>query len=294
MRRLVTALTVIAPVLVASGSLLAPVAAVDLPGGQTPTPTGTSAGGTPAVAVLRGPDGGTVATYRRGGRGGGGSGPAWECTYHEPTAGSGAIPGADRDHVATVEVGRSYWLICRENGNEVYAQVITWDPRNPFGSIAAGERAAEEARNQIAIANPEIHTAPGLDRPQLVGLATWLWVTDPWVPRTASASLGGVTATVTATPSQITWSPGDGSPTLRCDGPGTVFDEHHPDRPSSCAHTYQRRSTVDGPDGAFALTATITYTVEWRATNGQAGPLDPITRTATVPVTVHEAQAVIE
>lgn len=250
------------------------------------------------MAVILDGSGNTVATYKRRGSGGstgGGGGSSWRCWYFEPTTTGGALPGIDTSHVATVEVGKRYWLWCNdEQDNQTYVALITWDPQNPFGSLAAADRAADEARKAIVLIDPDIKTSPPVGRPQLVGLPTWLWVEQAWQPRSATASLGGVSAEVTATPSKIVWSAGDGSAPFTCTGPGEPYDEHHPDRVSHCSHTYQDRSTTAGPDATFALTATITYTVHWQATNGEAGDLDPVTRTATVPLLVREAQAVIE
>jgi len=266
--------------------------------GQKPKPTGTSASGTPAVAVLLDGGGNTIATYKRtasSGATGGGGGATWKCWYYEPTTPIGsALPGIDRSHVATVEVGKSYWLWCDDaDNNQTYVALITWDPQNPFGTIAAGDRAADEARNAVVLIDPDIQTSPPPGRPQLVGLPTWLWVDAAWKPHSAAATLGGVTATVTATPSTIVWSAGDGSAAFTCTGPGEIYDEHHPDRVSHCAHTYLDRSTATNANGTFALTATITYTVHWQATNGEAGDLDPVTRTRTIPMLVREAQALI-
>ena len=272
------------------------VEAKNMPDGRKPTPTGTSSNGSPSVAVLLDGSGREIATYRRTSSVGASSNPIkWRCWYYEPTTSGGPIPGIDRSHVATVEVGKRYWLWCDDEANkQAYVELITWDPQNPFGAMAAADRAADEARNAVVLIDPDIQTSPPAGRPQLVGLATWLWVDRAWEPRSASATLGGVTAEVTATPSTITWSTGDGRAPFTCNGPGEVYDEHHPDRISHCSHTYRDRSTTAGPNATFALTATITYTVHWQATNGEAGDLEPVTRTTTIPMLVREAQAVIE
>jgi len=292
-------LTVAAAMLIAIvGTTGAAASARDGEGPRKPKPTGTSAGGTPQVAILLDGSGSTIATYHRasaGGSGGSGSTATWRCWYYEPTTKGGPVPGIDRSHVATVEVGGTYWLYCDDpDDNQAYVALVTWDPQNPFGPLAAADRAADAARNAVVLLDPDIGTSPAAAGPQLVGLPTWLWVTEAWTPRSASATLGGVTAQVTATPATITWNPGDGTPAFTCAGPGPAWDDHHPDRTSPCTHTYRDRSTTTDPHGTFALTATISYTVRWQATNGDAGELEPVTRSTTIRLLVREAQAVIQ
>ena len=62
-------------------------------------------------------------------------------------------------------------------------------------------------------------------------------------PLVLVATLGGVSATVTATPTQVVWEPGDGSPAVTCTGPGEAYDPSAPDATSDCAHTYIRANS---------------------------------------------------
>jgi len=220
----------------------------------------------------------------------------WTCRYYKATGNAGPLPGVDlKEPLPILEAGTYAWLICDdENGQQRYADLVYYDPANPLGSIAAAERAMAQAEKQLPLPLPVIGTSPPLGSAQLVGVRTWVWVDDPWVPLSASASLAGVTATVTAMPVKVEWDPGDGGSAFVCDGPGTRYDPAHPDVEPSCSYLYTRRSTVDQPAGAFALSATVTYAVEWRATNGEQGVLDPLARTSTAPVVVREAQGVIE
>ena len=43
-----------------------------------------------------------------------------------------------------------------------------------------------------------------------VGVPVWLW-TQPWTAQSATASAGGISVTVTAKISKVTWAMGDGS-----------------------------------------------------------------------------------
>jgi len=115
------------------------------------------------------------------------------------------------------------------------------------------------------------------------------------VPYSASATLAGVTATVTATPVSVRFWPGDGA-VVECADGGVVYDPSRPPgaQSSSCAHVYEHRSTVADPAGTYTVTATVTYEVSWSAPNGQGGQLGPLERTGSIPVRVLEAQPVIE
>jgi hypothetical protein len=85
----------------------------------------------------------------------------------------------------------------------------------------------------------------------------------------------------------VSWLLGDGT-TVRCDGPGTPYDTNRsPDgQQTTCSHTFEQR-------GPFAVTATVSYETTWAASTGDGGALDPVARSATVAVTVDEAQALI-
>jgi hypothetical protein len=106
--------------------------------------------------------------------------------------------------------------------------------------------------------------------------------------------VAGTSATVVATPTKVLWDPGDGSPAVECDGPGRPWEPADGSATPDCGHTYTVRSTIDDPQGTYRLRATITYAVSWTATNGDGGDLDPISATTTVPLTVHEIQAMID
>ncbi len=153
--------------------------------------------------------------------------------------------------------------------------------------MEAPERAAEEARRLLPLGPPNIGVSPPANATQLVGLATWFWVTDPWQPLRASATLDTVTSTVIATPKALTFTLDDGT-IFTCIGPGTPYDTSRDpaEQHSDCTHTFERSGTA-------AVTATITYATTWTATTGAGGNLDDVTRTTTLALTVEQAQAVI-
>jgi hypothetical protein len=146
---------------------------------------------------------------------------------------------------------------------------------------------AEQAVQQLGLGSPSIEMAPPPGSPQLVGVATWLWIDpDAWQDKTATAAAGPVTATATATPSKVVWDMGDGN-SVTCDGPGTPYSASDPDATTDCSYSWPA-------PGSFTVTATVYWSVTWTATGAagggnlgvQAGPA------AQAPVTVTESQAI--
>jgi hypothetical protein len=145
----------------------------------------------------------------------------------------------------------------------------------------------EQAVQQLGLGSPSIEMAPPSGSPQLVGVATWLWI-DPgaWQDKTASASAGTVTATATAAPSKVVWDMGNGG-SVTCDGPGTPYSASDPNAATDCSYTWPQA-------GSYTVTATVYWSVSWTAVGAagggnlglQAGPA------AEVPVTVTESQAI--
>jgi hypothetical protein len=146
---------------------------------------------------------------------------------------------------------------------------------------------AEQAVQQLGLGSPSIEMAPPPGSPQLVGVATWLWI-DPgaWQDKTATAAAGPVTVTATATPSKVVWDMGDGN-SVTCSGPGTPYSASDPNATTDCSYTWPA-------PGSFTVTATVYWSVTWTATGAagggdlgvQAGPA------AQAPVTVTESQAI--
>ena len=145
----------------------------------------------------------------------------------------------------------------------------------------------EQAVQQLGLGSPSIEMAPPSGSPQLVGVATWLWI-DPgaWQDKTASASAGTVTATATAAPSKVVWDMGNGG-SVTCDGPGTPYSASDPNAATDCSYTWPQA-------GSYTVTATVYWSVSWTAVGAagggnlglQAGPA------AEIPVTVTESQAI--
>jgi hypothetical protein len=146
---------------------------------------------------------------------------------------------------------------------------------------------AQQAVQQLGLGSPTIEMAPPDGSPQLVGVATWLWI-DPaaWHALTATATAGPVTVTATASPSKVVWDMGDGN-SVTCDGPGTPYNSSDPDATTDCSYTWTAA-------GDYTVSATVYWSVTWTATLApgggalgvEAGP------PADVAVTVTESQAI--
>lgn len=136
--------------------------------------------------------------------------------------------------------------------------------------------------------SPDISIAPAPPRPTLVQLWTWFWVPEQqWQPITDSISIRNVTVTVTIEPESVAWDTGEGTTT--CDGPGEPWASGSDAETSSCGHEYQH-TTVDQPGGAYAVTATMTWSASWTcqgdciATGGDLGTIESESESAQLEV----------
>lgn len=150
---------------------------------------------------------------------------------------------------------------------------------------------AYEIGQRTPLPAPDVRTSPPVGSDQLVNLPTWMWV-EEWSPRTASASEGGLTVTVTATPRVVVWRMGDGSEVV-C-GQGSAWNPalREEQQSSDCTHTYQR-SSAHQPGLAYFASATLVWDATWTASNGESGSLGSASRTSEFRMRVAEGQAVV-
>jgi hypothetical protein len=126
-----------------------------------------------------------------------------------------------------------------------------------------------------------MQTAPPIDK-QVVTVGTWFWVPRPiWKPITVVASVptsvGPIVVAVTATPTHLIYSPGDGGDSTICEGPGRPWMPHLGDRATTdCMHTYSRPSHVR-EKGTFPARMSVQWRVTWKSNLGLSGRL-PNTR----------------
>lgn len=178
--------------------------------------------------------------------------------------------------------GSSWELIWIENGT------VTIDP-----VVLANRAIASMDLDPIRIG---IVPESGPDRVGLVGLPVWMWVDNPtedtYGPITASASEGPVSVSATARVSNIAWNMGDGT-TVNCTGTGTAYADRFGKQDSpTCGHRYDKMST-DEPDGAYPVTATSHWVVDWNG-GGQSGTIEFDLTTDPLPIRIGEAQVLTQ
>ena len=143
---------------------------------------------------------------------------------------------------------------------------------------------AEQAAKTLGLSSPVIEMAPPDGHPQLVNVATWLWVSPTgWHPLTATASAGPVATTATAAPTRVVWTMGDGA-TVTCVGPGTPYDPSAPGGSTGCSYTWPTA-------GTYTVTATIYWSVSWSATGAAGGGSLGVQAGPAADVTVHVVQS---
>lgn len=155
------------------------------------------------------------------------------------------------------------------------------------------EQLARRAMNRMPLPLPAPKFNPS--RPSsagpatLVAIPTWFW-TEGWEPVRQRTQAGGMWAEVVATPVEATWDPGDGSPVVRCVGPGKAWKPGTAE--SACEHTYVR-SSAGQPANVYTARVSVTWRVTWRGAGGRAGSLPLMQRQMTFPIAVAERQTVV-
>jgi hypothetical protein len=183
---------------------------------------------------------------------------------------------------------KEYNLICQTTVVQWF--VVVPNAATPAAPAVTGADLATRAFSSFRVSAPVPHMAPAPNR-VVVQLATWLWV-DGWRRQTATATVPGLTATVTAVPTKVTWMMGDGG-RVTCTGPGTPYDPNRPyeDQSTDCSYAYHK-SSAGQPGDAYTGSVAISYGTSWAATDGTGGALAPLTATATFTVRVGEIQAI--
>jgi len=190
---------------------------------------------------------------------------------------------------------RGAWYVYQcsgPGGRDALFRSPVWIPDGQApGAVAlpSPEELAEQARSQLRLPSPVIASSPA--GTQLVRLPTWLWVDRAvWQPRSATASVPGVSVTATATPTSVSWSMGDGA-TVTCAGPGTPFPAGGDPEAASpdCGYTFHR-SSASAAGERFPATATVRWRVTWSGA-GASGTFPDMTTSAGASFRVAEAQA---
>jgi len=257
------------------------------------------AGGTPTEG------GGTVVVYVPGSTGspglptsgtsptsGSGSSTPIVCHYYaDGNPDAGDLPMVD---TATLKTGDWVWVACYDagTGDPVgQSQRVQWNVGNPPALQPTAANLAQVALNRLAVPLPTVATWPATGGTSLVNLPVWLHVGN-WSQLTASASAGGLTATITAEPVRADWDMDEGD--VSCAVAGATYDASLPPDAQStgCSFTY-RHSSGTRSDGTYHATGTLVWHLRWTATNGQGGDLGEISRTSAFTLRVEESQALV-
>ncbi len=139
-------------------------------------------------------------------------------------------------------------------------------------------------------------TAPPRGADGLVGLPEWFWIpAASWHPLTVTVTAGPVWATVTATPSGLSFNPGTGAGPVTCLGPGTPYNPAMPaaDQRTDCSYTYSQPS-ADLPDDAYSASVTVVWLIAWTGSGGAGGVLaSALSVPVDVPIRVAQAEALV-
>jgi hypothetical protein len=265
--------------------LLGIVACMSVPAAAESSASGQLTDGSPEAVVVVGSSG-VIASWW------GGSGARWTCRYFPIGAPFADVPlGSHSPNGVDPVEGIAYVLNCDdENGRLVSSRFVVYSPADPLGGVAVVERAVTEARRRLELEPP----VPRFNPPgsQLVGLPTWLWVENLWFQQSATASVGGVSATVHAVPVGVDWNTGDGSQVL-CDR-GVPYDRARSARSqsSACTHVFQR-SSADQRSGTYRMRATQRWVAWWNSSTGGGGSLGMLSRSTESDIRVIEMQALV-
>jgi hypothetical protein len=129
------------------------------------------------------------------------------------------------------------------------------------------ELLAFRALKVMGLRRAGVGTTPSAGRAGVVGLPTYLWITDPGPsvtgPQTRTATAGAVSVTGTAKVLSMKWSLGNGR-NVTCATAGTPYRNSFGSRPSpTCGYTFTA-------PGSYAISLTTRWRFEW-AGGGQNG-----------------------
>lgn len=163
----------------------------------------------------------------------------------------------------------------------------------PSGSGVAPFDLRTQVRAALTIPDPQPAGSPPLDDPDrfsVVRIPTWLWLDQPLDPLTDSASAGGISVSVTATPTGVTWHTGDREHET-CPVEQIAWRPNMNEGDTNCSHTYTRSSAGE-PDDAYELTAVVHWELSWTLNGAEQGVFDTHDTTTTLSHQVGEILAV--
>lgn len=167
--------------------------------------------------------------------------------------------------------------------------------RTPPEPVIDEKVLAEYAYRVMDLVAPSLQWNPKIDGrgdAALVNLPTWMWVDDADAvgEREVRASVGGVTVTVTAAPSEMRVSSPAGSADCTTAQARRAYARGR-EESSACTLTFSRGS-YNNPTG-FAVTATVPWTASWQSSTGGGGDLAARTVNETTKIRVAQSQALV-
>ena len=151
---------------------------------------------------------------------------------------------------------------------------------------------ASQAANSITLPSPYIEMNPSamgiVNLPEIFAINSSIWH-----PYTAAASVGGVSASATATPIGINWNFGDGS-TLSCLSTTQLLIPNL----DTCTHGYRLSSylaqkLLNISNLGYEITATVVWSVTWSSsTPGFSGNLGTLYTTGTTYLQVEQIESI--
>jgi hypothetical protein len=160
---------------------------------------------------------------------------------------------------------------------------------------------AQQAFTLLTLPKPTLGRSPSLQNGDpaqggqaytIVNLWTWFY-TDPatFVPMSRTVSLQGVSATVTATPKALVFSPGDGHAAVSCAGPGRPWESADQfDAPDAGGCGYRYTEVQAEP---ITGTVSISWDVSWTGTGGVSGVFDGVATSSSSQFIVQQIRTVV-
>ncbi|MGH9170424.1 MAG: hypothetical protein ACRD0Z_06085 [Acidimicrobiales bacterium] len=226
-----------------------------------------------------------------------------------------ACPTAGQVPVGAPDVQPNIPQATPPGGSPLYVWVF-WDtvPDPPVGGLPG---VVSVARGLTHLPPPTVETSPssvgGHADATVVNLPTWLWIdASIWHSKSATASAGGLTATVWAIPQSVRWQARwdywlssqdrQGGTTFGpevldqvCDGPGSVYQVDGPaDQATSCSFDFTQSTFGNSAE----LSASITWDVYWALSDaagvvGGEGSLGQVVTTSGRSLRVLQVESVI-
>jgi hypothetical protein len=152
--------------------------------------------------------------------------------------------------------------VCVNRAGPFTSNAFFFVPNGETPALIDPADVAANAVDQMDLAVPEVHLAPGPPGMTFVGLRTWLWI-DPsqWRSLVLTVTAGGTTVAVRAHPVRVSWDLTAGL--VACDSPGRPWRAGMSSQEETdCFFTFDSVSD-SRPGDRFPVTATLTYQVDW-------------------------------